>query len=738
MFDYLNYRNTFPVELFSVGKIPSLNPFSAAYKEFWKKEKRKCIEGHWVEHEGQWRWMTGPCYFYINFWHILANPKGGKSKTKSKARPTLRDLEWIKTYVHSVARGFSGFEGNEDISCHRALQVPESLGDLEQHIQDSLKTPSGIWKSYVPALEYLYQYQDKQYGKPLYYNDAQNVVDVESRGGGKSYTSSCFCAHNFLFDGAMDYDEWLQKVKDRQPLSSETLIGGIDTKYTKDLIKKVRFGLENLEGGFTTGGTNYAPPLSKKHDGNWESGGTITQSYKVKNGGRWEEKGTRSKIQHRTFKDNAFAANGTRASFNVLDEVGFFYNLAEALGQMAECTANGAEKFGTIWMCGTGGDMDGGSTEALKAVFYDPRANQCLVFDDIFEGTGKEIGFFIPAWMTLNQFKDELGNTDKDRALTFLMNVREEKQAAKSKAPLHDELQQRPIFPSEAFLLSEGNVFPAAEIKAHLGWVEASTDGDVKGQQGELLVDSTGTMSWVPYLDKKNRQIDYPAKKEDDLDGCIIIWEHPEDTPSYGLYIGGCDPVDQEHSNNSASLGSMFVMKRATPGSGNSDKLVAEYSGHPQSAKEFHENCRKLIAYYNGVLLYENNLPGLKAHFERQYSLKYLAYTPTVLKANATTSVSRTYGQHMTVPVKDELELATRDWLMESAGDGKLNLHQIYSVPLLKELLAYNESGNFDRVMALLFAVCQKMQMHFIVVKKKEEKKKDNFWSRAFSGGNNW
>lgn len=734
MFDYLAYKNTIPVSLFSVGELPSLNPVSKQYRDFWDEQIRFCIDGKWVEYEGDYRWISGPCYFYVNFWHIMRNDGKGKSKTKGKSKPLLRDLEWIKSYVYATVRGFSGFEGDDAYTCHRILESPldinlrlEELADDEEksHTLASIYSLSGELKTYKPALEYLYEYKERDLGKPLFYNQALNLVDVESRGGGKSYTGSgMLVGHNFLFDGAMDYDEWREKIKEKKPLFSETLIGAIGTNYTKDLISKVKFGLENLEGGFIFNGVSYPAPLSKKYTDDWSSGSSVEQKYRKKIGGQWIDFGSRSKIHHRTFKDNAFAANGTRAGINILDEAGFMYNLEEVLGQMAECTADGADKFGTIWITGTGGDMDGGATESLKAVFYDPVANSCLAFDDMFENTGRKIGFFIPAWMTLNQYKDALGNTNKERALGFLMKVRETKNAGKSKKPLHDELQQRPIYPSEAFLLSEGNIFPSAELKAHLNWLEASTDGDIIGQSGELVVQSDGTLSWEPFMDKRRRYIDYPAKEDDDLEGCIQIWEHPEEGTAYGFYVGGCDPINQEKGPNTASLGSMFILRRGMPGNGGIDKVVAEYSGRPEVTSNFNENCRKLIAYYKGQLLWENNLPGLRTHFERHHSLQYLAYTPSVLKANASTSVNRVYGQHMTKPVREELELAVRDWLVESTGDGRLNLHQICSVPLIKELIAYNDHGNFDRVDAFLYTICQKMQMHAVIAKKREELKK--------------
>ncbi len=110
---------------------------------------------------------------------------------------------------------------------------------------------------------------------------------------------------------------------------------------------------------------------------------------------------------------------------------------------------------------------------------------------------------------------------------------------------------------------------------------------------------------------------------------------------------------------------------------------------------------------------------------QNKNKLHLLAKTPTVLKNNKADALANTYGQRMTNAnghgLKEELEIYTRDWLYEESGDGKLNLHHIYSVPLLKELKAYNDSGNFDRAISLMLFVAQKIQMHKIVTQQKQE-----------------
>jgi intein/homing endonuclease len=1497
MFNYLDYKNKIPVNKFIID-IPKINPLSSQYEKFWiHLMKKHQIEGKWVEYNNEWKWMPGVIFQYVNLWSIERKKATGSSKGKVVGKPSLRDIEWIKGYVYTVARGFSGFLDDDVYSCHKALLLENPLDVLAYkgiEERNSVYNSKKELKIYKDPLEYLYEYKGTCLGKPLYHNDAKNVVDIECRNIGKSFISANFAAHNFLTDGIVDFDDWLSN-KDSITFTTQTLIAAIDSKYSGGVISKIKLGLDFLPGKMQIGDRIYPAPLSKKFKGSWECGKEVIAKYDAKVGGQWVTKGSGSGFIHRSFNDNPFAANGTRYGFGVIDEIGFMSNLEPTLGQLHECTTVDGYKYGTIWMTGTGGDMDGGScvcagtkltladgslinvedvklndkivgydivtqqysienvnwlqppskkeclkitttsgrellcstdhpilyskwnnfrksqrivdsegvkkriykkkvefTEALNlkvgyqitlpneldlwsnltnkdarllgfligdgtysnssistsncdkevndwlesnydttlkvtyktkknedykefrirgkndiinsqglkgqsglrknspkdlfnwdketaceyiggyydadgcilkdcilitsicknliedlmmvlnklgvhgylrkkpggtrtikerpinykesynlvikdklsvnnfhknikliskqkqdkldnlvkslesiksftsanmqgyrfeqivsienigsqfiynleasnthtylangiithntlavmSVFYSPSSYDCLEFDDVFEGSGKKIGFFVPAWMALDEFRDEFGNVDKDKATLKLEIEREKASKSKTKDTLNNLLQMKPLKPSEAFLVTTGNFFPISDLKAQRGFVESSVDGDVKGTVGELIINEAGVVEFKPCLDNSIRAITkYPIKESDDPTGAVIIWEQPVNNPPYGLYIAGCllpgekvltdeglmnvedvtlnnklinkdgnlvdiinlqrylkeeedtytikvsnsfrattftqehpiyttkpgynsdhtininkfdfkynlvkdisvgdwieypniytkeiipdfnkfwindefridrhidnplnnlefwwligywlgdgwvesdeykisfvvnnketyyrtrieniiigilnrkietrqrigcvelklslrqlnyfltdnfgkyangkfipewvkylpkeyklkliegylasdgcvtkhtkgyystefvsinlellesiqdmlfslgiisnlskmrdegkrfiekhresitqicyhlrlgnydtltlkalinnpeelklnriidpklvrrktmgcflskdlskiyfritdiqskkfsgtvynfecethtfmchhinthncDPYSQDEVNNSVSLGSVVIMKKSSIGYDNHDKIVAEYTGRPKSAKEFYENCRRLLMYYKATCLYENNFNGLKAYFEQKNSLYLLANTPTVLKANISSSVSRVYGQHMTKQVKDELELYLRDWLLEEVGDGKLNLHHIYSTPILDELIYYNETGNFDRVIALMLTICLKAQMHHVKVSEKRKEAKDSFFTR--------
>jgi len=689
--------------------------------------------------------MPGNLYFYINFWHILLNIDDF-SKAKALARPFLRDLEWTKAQIYAEARGFSGFEDDPDITCFRPVKEYEDKLVAPGAIKNKVKLiksqfpkecfkKDGTLKKYEEARTYLPREHKGRKGKPKYRNQAKNVMDIECRGSGKSYwAAGAMIAHNFLFDGAFDYDELLAAAKSGKFMSSETLVGAIATAYSADLLGKVALGLESLPGGQQLDEGYYPSPLSKKFAGTLAPGkNPLIAKFKKDVGGSWVTKGSMSKIHHRSFKDKPTAGNGTRPGLVILEEVGFMGNLKDALGPLKQCTLNGATKFGTIYMFGTGGEMESGATEATRDVFYDPKAWNCLEFPDDFEGRGL-IGYFVPYKYGLNQFKDDEGITNEEEAQDFVDQVRYELSQMKSKKPLNMEMQDNPNVPSEAFLVSSGNIFPIAELQDQLKFLESLQGGhQLKGQNGSIMLtpDKERGVKWIPDLNNDLIPCDYPTEAVDDTEGCHVIWEHPPvGYIPHGMYLAGTDPYDQDRAPNSNSLGSTFIYKVGDiRDNGTKNMIVAEYTARPATAEDHHEEVRKLLIYFGATDLYENERNTLKMHFKNKNSLYLLTKQPDILSATENSKVQRGYGTHMTIQIKEELETYARDWLTRSAGENMCNFHLIFSIPLLKELIAYNKVGNFDRVIAFLLCIYNEMQNHHVKIQKRtDEPEIDEFF----------
>lgn len=194
------------------------------------------------------------------------------------------------------------------------------------------------------------------------------------------------------------------------------------------------------------------------------------------------------------------------------------------------------------------------------------------------------------------------------------------------------------------------------------------------------------------------------------------------DTHTYmchDIVTHNCDPYDHDKSGTS-SLGSTFIYKRFQNFEEYYELPVAEYTGRPETAEDYYENVRKLLVYYNARLLYENERKGIFPYFTHKHCDYLLADQPDILVDIVNnSSVQRRKGIHMNRQIKDYGEGLIKEWLNEEYAPGCKNLTKIMSEPLLEELIAYNDKGNFDRVMAFMILMIYRLQLHNLHVKEK-------------------
>jgi hypothetical protein len=664
--------------------------------------------------------MPGFLYFYINFWHILLNRKH-TSKHKSLAKPWLRDLEWMISYAWCEVRGFSGFDEDEEFHCYKKYKP--YYEDNVLVTPKPLESSTYFGKTFMEPQEYLRRVFVKSCGKPMWDNEAKNFMMMGARGYGKSYyVSGAVMAYEFLFHA-----------------NTQIVVGAGETKYSSDLLTKLKLGLGNLPGGIEYGNEYYPPPFSKTTTGSFASGKSVTHEYDVKIGtSGWVKRGTRSSIKHVSFKDNHMAANGTRPSVLIFEEIGAFDNLMQAHLSSVETMKNGAVKFGSGFYIGTGGDMKKGTVDAHK-MFYDPDTYDMLSFLDEWENAGR-IGFFIPAYLGLNQFKNDNGETNIEAAKILLQKDRDKLRKSKDKNALNMELQYRPIVPSEAFLSNTGNIFDLNAIKHQLSYIETTESAKHLGQIGRIDRGDNGEPVWKLDPDAKKLD-DWPIKTDQMNPGCIVVYEHPpKEAIPYGLYIAGIDPYDHDRSGT-GSVGACYIYKRFTSFSETYNMIVAEYVGRPAKAKDFYENCRRLLEYYNAKALYENQTKGLHQYFETKFCTHLLQDQPDELIRDIIkdSNVQRGKGIHMSANIKEYGEMLTRDHLSEEFSEGKTNYKKIYSKGLLTELMNYNDDNNFDRCIALFLVFLYDQQLHKIHIKSKTDvvSRRDAFFEKPLFTKNN-
>lgn len=445
-------------------------------------------------------------------------------------------------------------------------------------------------------------------------------------------------------------------------------------------------------------------------------------SFVVNNGTAEMEVGYKSEIIGFSVKNDPDKGRGKRGKLCIVDEIGMVSSPIHLYSTMRHGFEEDGTAFGLIILQGTGGNEEADYSE-MRKLFYEPDVYNFLEVDNIWDdgrqGTG--CGFFWPRYYNMRGCMDEDGNS-----LTKEARIKEQEERERLIAKASDKNQidrycaERPFSPEESLLQVSGNIFPKKELLNHLTYIQNNEAIRSYKQVGDLVYGPNGVLQWKQ-SDKPRDITSYRVNKGQNKEGAIVIWEHPQPNPEWGLYIGGNDPYDHDQSGTD-SLGSLFIYKRFRSYDTTFETIVAEYTGRPDKADDYYENVRKLLLYYNATCLYENQWPGLSVYMRNKHSEYLLADQPSIISKIITDSrVQRGKGIHMVTAIKDWAELRIRDWLIEEYEPGKLNLTKIYSEGLLEELIAYNDTGNFDRVVALMMIMIYKEELHNLHVRSKEE-----------------
>lgn len=465
--------------------------------------------------------------------------------------------------------------------------------------------------------------------------------------------------------------------------------------------------------------------------------------YKEKNDrGQEVEKGFKSEIFGVSINDGWRKVRGKRAKLILWEESGANPYLLQAWNVALNSMKSGNRSFGLMCSFGTGG-QEGIDIEGLAEMFYNSGYGIYHIPNKYEEGhTATKCGFFFPMWKNLEGFMDADGNSNEAAAKEYLLKQREKiKAETKDIGAIIRKMAEEPLTPREALMRVGGNFFPVNELNDILADLISDTRTRDAEYIGKLELAGDGTVTWRP--DDTLRPIrEFPLKYDGsnikDKEGCIVIWEMPQKNsdgviPS-GVYLAGNDPYDMDDAGSSDSLGSTFIFNKV------SDRIVAEYTGRPNTANQYYENVRKLLIFYNARCNYENNLRGFFSYLDNKHCSHLLTDTPKIIydKIDNKSVIQRNKGTPGTLPIKKFGIELIKQWLLSpNQADGKQNMYSIKSVPLLKELIYFSlKNGNYDRVLALAYLMIQREENMKIVVDPENRIKTladDPFWKKHYN-----
>ena len=358
----------------------------------------------------------------------------------------------------------------------------------------------------------------------------------------------------------------------------------------------------------------------------------------------------------------------------------------------------------------------GSDFEGLQEIFYNPSGYNVLGLPNVYDknaGEGSSCSFFVPTYLNTKGYYDHNGNSDVIGALLAKIKVKDHTRynTADPNAVIQ-EMAENPITPQDAIMRVEGNRFPSAELREHLSNIMPNKESFVSSHYiGLPIVKADGTIE-IDMMSGKTPVREFPLKDNKNKEGCLEIFNLPirraDGTIPYGRYLAGMDPYDDDESGTN-SLGSLFILDSVT------DRIVAEYTGRPLTAKDYYSNCHKTLQYYNALCNYENDKKGFFAYMENNHGLHYLCENPQILKGMDMIKPNylgnKAKGTGSGVRINSFGRSLYADWLRELAYGCDVNeegveikvpnLYKIRSIGLIQETIAWNPEGNFDRLSAL-------------------------------------
>jgi hypothetical protein len=505
--------------------------------------------------------------------------------------------------------------------------------------------------------------------------------------------------------------------------NSQNIIAGLNAPDIKLITDKIDKGL------------NFLPEAWRwqRIEDNWKN--QVTLGIKTKAG----ERIPFSQILIRNLDEgnNEEAIAGTKPRKLIIDEIG----KGNFLRGLQAATPGFTTPFG--WGCspiltGTGGDMK--RFMDAKSLMFDVQNFNFLEYKNekdesrihgLFIGhkyrmEAKEpstLGAFLeqPEDSPLHQVKMLVSNQEKADEITN-GNLARLKKAGDRVAYLKEKM----YYPQEVddiFLNEDSNIFDIESAKRQKTRLlqQERTGTPV------VLFNDDGNIKHE-FTDKRPIS-NFPLKNSDQKDAPVVIYEFPVDNPPYGLYVAGVDPYRQGKSAYSSSLGSVYIYKRmhAISGEKYQDMFVASYCARPDKKETWEEQARLLIKYYNARTLCENDEISFIDYMIAKGDAHYLERQPQwLMEVVPNTTVRREYGIHRSSEkIRDFLHGCLIKYsegviFVDKDEQGNVTseikgMAKIFDPVLLEEMIQYNESGNFDRIIAAELAIAQAMKMDPII-----------------------
>jgi hypothetical protein len=485
--------------------------------------------------------------------------------------------------------------------------------------------------------------------------------------------------------------------------------------------------------------------------------GAWQQQIKVRIGGRDTYKGLKSTINLYSFEKDPTHGVGGPVTYFFHEEAGIAPKMDDTYGFMKPALKSGHMITGQFIAAGSVGDLD--QCEPMKEYILHPEENGFYgVETDLIDkdGTTGISGLFIPEQWSMPPYIDKYGNSKVEEALEALEKEFDKMKKDLDPAAYQLTVSQQPRCIEEAFATRKISVFPPHLVAKQMQRIQ---DRQYPIEYLELSRNAEGKI-----IDKPSRKtpiMDFPiSKKTEDKEGVICVYERPHKDPTFGMYYASVDPVGEGKTTTSESLCSIYVYKNPVEiikdeGNGKvkneieRDMIVASWCGRFDDLNKTHERLELLIEWYNAWTIVENNVALFIQYMISKKKQRYLVPKDMILflkDIGANRNVFQEYGwknvgtlfkgnvlSYGIEFLKEELDYETKE-----NGDIVKTVYGVERIPdimLLKEMQAYREGLNVDRLVAFcaLIAFAKVQQSNRGLAKRVEVTKENLDNSQKFS-----
>ena len=507
--------------------------------------------------------------------------------------------------------------------------------------------------------------------------------------------------------------------------NSQNIIAGLNAPDIKLITDKIDKGL------------NFLPPEWRwqRVEDNWKN--QVTLGIKTKSGTRIPF--SQILIRNLDGGNNEEAIAGTKPRRLIIDEIGkgnFLRGLQAAIPGFTTPFGWGCSPI----LTGTGGDMK--MFMDAKSLMFDVDNFNFLTYNNA-KDEKRIHGLFISHKYRMEAKEEStLGSflhqrkasplheipmlvSNEEKATEITNDILERLKKAGDRVAYLKEKMYYPQDVDDIFLNEDTNIF---DIEAAKRQKYRISEQEKTGTPVILYDDGDGVKH--EFTDKLPIT-NFPLKQTDIKDAPVVIYEFPIENPPYGLYVAGIDPYRQGKSAYSSSLGSVYIYKRmhAISGEKYQDMFVASYCARPDKKETWEEQARYLIKYYNARALCENDEISFIDYMINKGDAHYLERQPQWLKEIVpNTTVRRDYGIHRSSEkIRDFLHSCLKKYTEEvvheeTNEEGEVisqtkGMAKILDPVLLEEMIQYNESGNFDRIIAAELAIGLAMKLDPLIGK---------------------